>query len=62
MQCAYCTSGMILSAVALLQKNPDPSDREIIRAMNGNICRCGTYQRITTAIKLATKAMPESKR
>src|SRR5258706_8802151 len=60
MQCAYCTSGMILSAVALLQKTPDPSDREIIRAMNGNICRCGTYQRITTAIKLAAKAMPES--
>jgi len=62
MQCAYCTSGMILSAVALLQKTPDQSDREIIRAMNGNICRCGTYQRITTAIKLAAKAMPESKR
>jgi aerobic-type carbon monoxide dehydrogenase small subunit (CoxS/CutS family) len=57
MQCAYCTSGMILSAFALLQKNPAPSDREIIRSMNGNICRCGTYQRITTAIKEAAKAM-----
>ena len=57
MQCAYCTSGMILSAFALLQKNPAPSDREIIRSMNGNICRCGTYQRIATAIKQAGKAM-----
>ena len=51
MQCAYCTSGMIMSSYALLQKKPDPSEDEIIRSMNGNICRCGTYQRIIAAIK-----------
>jgi len=51
MQCAYCTSGMIMSATALLQKNPKPSRDEIITAMNGNICRCGTYQRIIEAVQ-----------
>jgi aerobic-type carbon monoxide dehydrogenase small subunit (CoxS/CutS family) len=55
MQCAYCTSGMIMSAHGLLQKNPNPSEREIVRAMNGNICRCGTYQRIVAAIQDAAK-------
>src|SRR3954464_2534716 len=50
MQCGYCTSGMVLSAYALLRKNSNPSDPEIIRAMNGNVCRCGTYQRIMAAI------------
>jgi aerobic-type carbon monoxide dehydrogenase small subunit (CoxS/CutS family) len=53
MQCGYCTPGMILSATALLRKNPNPSDTEILRAMEGNICRCGTYPRILTAIRLA---------
>jgi aerobic-type carbon monoxide dehydrogenase small subunit (CoxS/CutS family) len=53
MQCGYCTPGMILSATALLRKNPNPSDAEILRAMEGNICRCGTYPRILTAIRLA---------
>jgi aerobic-type carbon monoxide dehydrogenase small subunit (CoxS/CutS family) len=52
MQCGYCTPGMILSASALLRKNPNPSDAEILRAMEGNICRCGTYPRILTAIRL----------
>ena len=51
MQCAYCTSGMIMSASALLAKNPRPSRAEIINGMNGNICRCGTYQRIIEAIQ-----------
>jgi len=51
MQCAYCTSGMIMSASALLAKNPKPSREEIITGMNGNICRCGTYQRIIEAIQ-----------
>jgi len=46
MQCAYCTSGMIMSASALLSKNPKPNREDIISGMNGNICRCGTYQRI----------------
>ena len=52
-QCAYCASGMIMSGVALLAKNPNPSDGEIIRFMDGNICRCGGYGRIIEAIKLA---------
>ena len=59
MQCGYCTTGMIMSALALLQKNPKPADYDIVRAMNGNICRCGTYQRILGAIKQAAKAMAE---
>jgi aerobic-type carbon monoxide dehydrogenase small subunit (CoxS/CutS family) len=57
MQCAYCTSGMIISGYALLRKSRDPSEAEIIRAMNGNICRCGAYQRIVAAIKDAAKTM-----
>ena len=59
MQCGYCTTGMIMSGLALLQKNPKPSEYDIIRAMNGNICRCGTYQRIIGAIKEGAKAMAE---
>ena len=50
-QCGYCQSGQIMTAAALLAKNPDPDDAELVMAMNGNICRCGTYQRIKTAIK-----------
>src|SRR5215469_17594508 len=50
-QCGYCTSGMILSAVALVSKNNNPSDEEIAHAMNGNICRCGTYPRIVAAVR-----------
>jgi len=53
MQCGYCTSGMIMSAVALLQKNPAPKENEIIDFMDGNICRCGTYPRIVSAIQKA---------
>jgi len=56
MQCAYCTSGMIMSASALLSKTPKPSKDEIISGMNGNICRCGTYQRIIEAIQMASVA------
>lgn len=52
-QCAYCASGMTLSAVSLLEKSPKPSDQEIIRSMQGNICRCGTYPRIVKAIQEA---------
>ena len=54
MQCAYCTSGMLMSASALLNKNPKPSRDDVISGMNGNICRCGTYQRIIEAIQIAT--------
>ena len=50
-QCGYCQSGQIMSAVALLNKNKHPSDAEIDAAMSGNICRCGTYQRVKEAIK-----------
>lgn len=53
-QCGYCQSGQIMSAAALLAKNPHPSDGEIDAAMAGNICRCGTYPRIRAAIKQAT--------
>ena len=56
MQCAYCTSGMIMSASALLSKNPKPSRDDIVRAMNGNICRCGTYQRIIEAVQSVSVA------
>jgi isoquinoline 1-oxidoreductase alpha subunit len=52
-QCGYCQSGQIMSAVALLAKNPHPSDADIDSAMSGNICRCGTYQRIRKAIHRA---------
>ncbi|MDX1545050.1 MAG: 2Fe-2S iron-sulfur cluster-binding protein, partial [Christiangramia sp.] len=53
-QCGYCQAGQIMSASALLKRNPQPSDEEIERAMNGNICRCGTYTRIKAAIKTAS--------
>jgi isoquinoline 1-oxidoreductase subunit alpha len=52
-QCGYCQSGQIMQASALLARNPNPSDLDIERAMAGNICRCGTYQRIRAAIKMA---------
>ncbi|MFO7846029.1 MAG: (2Fe-2S)-binding protein [Balneolaceae bacterium] len=54
-QCGYCQAGQIMSAAALLNSNPDPSDEEIESAMNGNICRCGTYLRIKKAIKTAAQ-------
>lgn len=54
-QCGYCQSGQIMSAVALLEKSADPTDREIDQAMAGNICRCGTYLRIRAAIHKAAE-------
>ncbi len=62
MQCGYCTPGMILSAAAFLNANRQPSEEEILRAMEGNICRCGTYPRILAAIRRAAQAMQESRR
>jgi aerobic-type carbon monoxide dehydrogenase small subunit (CoxS/CutS family) len=56
MQCGYCTCGMIMSAVGLLNRTPEPSRDDIIRGMNGNICRCGVYSRIIAAVELAAKA------
>lgn len=53
-QCGYCQAGQVMSAASLLKRSPNPSDEEINAAMNGNICRCGTYFRIKAAIKTAT--------
>jgi nicotinate dehydrogenase subunit A len=55
LQCGYCTPGMIISAVALLRRNSDPSEAEIARFMEGNICRCGTYPRIIAAVRRAAE-------
>ncbi len=55
-QCGYCQSGQIMSAAALIEKNPNPTDAEIDAAMSGNICRCGTYPRIRAAIKNASQS------
>jgi aerobic-type carbon monoxide dehydrogenase small subunit (CoxS/CutS family) len=59
-QCGYCQSGQIMSAVALVEKNTDPSEQEIIQAMEGNLCRCGTYTRIKTAIRQAAQEVRNS--
>ena len=55
-QCGYCTSGMIMSATSLLSRTPNPTEEQIVAAMNGNICRCGTYPRIIAAIRRAAEA------
>jgi len=60
MQCAYCTSGMIMSAVSLLNANPNPSAAEIGHFMEGNICRCGTHPRIVAAVQSAAKVLKQS--
>src|SRR5215831_17744122 len=57
MQCAYCTSGMIMTSLTLLRKNPNASEAEIARYMEGNVCRCGTHPRIIAAITRAAKVM-----
>ena len=62
MECAYCTSGMILSAVALIKKNSNPTPADIVRGMNGNICRCGCYGRILAAVTAAAEKSREVKR
>lgn len=59
-QCGYCQSGQMMSAAALLKDNPSPTDEQINTAMQGNLCRCGTYPRIRKAIKDAGKAMREN--
>jgi aerobic-type carbon monoxide dehydrogenase small subunit (CoxS/CutS family) len=61
-QCAYCTSGMIISSLALLTQKPNPSPTEIVQFMQGNICRCGTYPRIVDAIQQAAKSMEQQPR
>ncbi|MAJ87098.1 MAG: (2Fe-2S)-binding protein [Cellvibrionales bacterium TMED148] len=59
-QCGYCQSGQIMSATALLNENPNPSDQQIEAAMSGNICRCGTYQRVRNAIRAASDTITEN--
>jgi aerobic-type carbon monoxide dehydrogenase small subunit (CoxS/CutS family) len=60
LQCGYCTSGMIMSAVALLNRNPHPTRDEIVGGMDGNICRCGTYSRIIRAIQKAASTQSKA--
>jgi len=61
MQCAFCTSGMIMSSVSLLNQNSHPSDKDILQSMEGNICRCGTYPRILAAIRRASSTAKEER-
>lgn len=58
-QCAYCTPGMIMSSVSLLRATPNPSEEQILQAMQGNICRCGSHPRIVEAVRSAAKKMQE---
>lgn len=60
LQCGYCTPGMILNGVALLRAKPDPSEEEIVRFMEGNVCRCGTYPRIVAAVRRAAELMKKA--
>jgi aerobic-type carbon monoxide dehydrogenase small subunit (CoxS/CutS family) len=60
LQCGYCTSGMVMAAVELLSKNPQPSRPEIIKAMQGHICRCGAYPRIVHAVEIAASRHAEA--
>jgi aerobic-type carbon monoxide dehydrogenase small subunit (CoxS/CutS family) len=59
MQCGYCTPGMIMSAVSLVNRNPHPTRDDIVDLMDGNVCRCGTYARIISAVETGAKAMAE---
>jgi aerobic-type carbon monoxide dehydrogenase small subunit (CoxS/CutS family) len=61
MQCGYCTAGMIMAGVALLKTTPAPTADEIVRGMNGNVCRCGTYPHIVAAIQRAASASGEKR-
>lgn len=60
-QCGYCTPGQLLAAAALLEKNPHPTDDEIRTAMSGNLCRCGTYPKIITAIRAVADAVADTR-
>lgn len=59
-QCAYCTSGMIMRATALLHDVPSPTEAQIVNGMNGNVCRCGTYPRIIAAVRRASRSMQKA--
>ena len=62
MQCGFCIPGMVCGAVALLREKPDPSDRDIVAALHGNVCRCGTYPRILRAVRRAAAALRGGRR
>jgi isoquinoline 1-oxidoreductase alpha subunit len=62
LQCGYCTSGMIMSVVSLLNRQPAPADDEIRRALESNVCRCGTYPRVIAAVRRAATASTEASR
>jgi aerobic-type carbon monoxide dehydrogenase small subunit (CoxS/CutS family) len=62
MQCGYCTPGMIMASVGLLNAKPAPSEEDIKRGLNGNVCRCGTYPRIVTAVQMAARLQKEGRR
>ena len=62
LQCGYCTSGMVMSSVALLRNTPNPAEPEIVRALQGNVCRCGTYRRIVQAVQSAAKMEGKAER
>jgi aerobic-type carbon monoxide dehydrogenase small subunit (CoxS/CutS family) len=57
LQCGYCTPGMIMNAVAFVNKNPDPTEKEILENMEQNLCRCGAHKRIVEAVQVAAKEM-----
>ena len=59
LQCGFCTPGMIMGAVGLLRRNPDPSPDEIASGLEGNLCRCGTYNRVIEAVRTAAEALQE---
>jgi aerobic-type carbon monoxide dehydrogenase small subunit (CoxS/CutS family) len=61
LQCGYCTPGMILGALALLRRNPDPSAAEIAAGLEGHLCRCGTYNRVVQAVRSAAEEMQEAR-
>lgn len=61
MQCAYCTPGMIMAGAGLLRANPNPTEKQVVEAMEGNVCRCGTYPRIVAAVKQAASASKPGK-
>jgi aerobic-type carbon monoxide dehydrogenase small subunit (CoxS/CutS family) len=60
LQCGYCTCGMVLSAVALLEEHPQPTDEQFLAAMDGNICRCGVYNNIRDAVKRASEILAKN--
>ncbi|MFN3648421.1 MAG: (2Fe-2S)-binding protein [Armatimonadota bacterium] len=62
LQCGYCTTGMIMSAYALLRRNPEATEAEIRKGLQGNICRCGIYSRVAKAVRAAAEAMPKEEK